>query len=169
MRTAIVLVAIAVLVSAAPAYCSDEIRIEVTSIGASSPAAGRGSDEPKVDARLAGFADKLTSLFAYTRYSFLGRMQSQTTFGEPSRIAIPGRFTLVVEPQRFEGDERHRIEMLVTLTRDIPRQPADDGRPPKDPEVLLRTRIRLENGGTVLLGGPEIESGVLILALSAKG
>jgi hypothetical protein len=34
--------------------------------------------------------------------------------------------------------------------------------------VVLRTRIRLENGGTVLLGGPPIESGVLILALSAR-
>ena len=35
-------------------------------------------------------------------------------------------------------------------------------------EIVLRTRIRLENGGTVLLGGPPIKNGVLILALSAR-
>jgi len=171
VRTALVLVVIAALLTAVPALGAEEIRIEVTSIGASSTAgAAEGVEkEPKVDARLARFTEKLTTLFAYTRYAFLGRMQTQATFGEPSRIAIPGRFTLLVEPQRFENDDRHRIEMLVTLFRDTPRETGEDGQRPEDPEVLLRTRIRLENGGTVLLGGPPIEKAVLILALTAHG
>ncbi len=171
MRTAIVFAAAAILLAAVPAFSADEIRVEVTSIGASTTArdVAAPQNEPRVDARLAAYSQKLTSLFAYTRYAFLGRMQTQATFGEPSRIAIPGRFTLVVEPQRFEGEDRRRIEMLVTLSRDVPRQPTPEGRRPTDPEILLRTRIRLENGGTVLLGGPPIESGVLILALSARG
>jgi hypothetical protein len=157
------------LLAAAPASSADEIRVEVTSIGASSAARAGASDEPKVDGRLSALTDKLTSLFAYTRYSFLGRMQTQAAFGEPSRIAVPGRFTLVVEPERFEGDGRHRIEMTVTLFRDDPRPSETGGRGPREPQMLLRTKIRLENGGTVLLGGPPIENGVLILALSARG
>ena len=36
-------------------------------------------------------------------------------------------------------------------------------------EIVLRTKIRLKNGGTVLLGGPPIRAGVLVLALSARG
>jgi hypothetical protein len=63
--------------------------------------------------------------------------------------------------------------MLVTLFRRPPPMAASlaEGDAPAlrpEREVVLRTRIRLENGGTVLLGGPPIESGVLILALSAR-
>jgi len=170
LRTAIVIAVLATLLAAVPGLCSDEIRIEVTSIGASSGARAAGEDEePRIDARLARLTDKLTSLFAYTRYAFLGRMQAQGAFGEPTLIAVPGRFTLSVEPQRFEGDDNRRIEMLVTLSRDLPTKPEEGVRPRQAPEVLLRTRIRLENGGTVLLGGPPLEKGVLILALSAEG
>ena len=71
------------------------------------------------------------------------------------------------------ADGEERIEMLVTLFRAVARREetlAEGRREPmrRDREIVLRTRIRLENGGTVLVGGPPIADGVLILALSAR-
>jgi hypothetical protein len=58
--------------------------------------------------------------------------------------------------------------MMVTLLRDAPEERARGmWRRPRR-EMVLRTKIRLKNGGTVLLGGPPIREGVLILALSAR-
>ena len=61
--------------------------------------------------------------------------------------------------------------MLVTLFRDTEsrdERPRDERARPVRREIVLRTRIRLENGGVVLLGGPPVRDGVLILALSAR-
>jgi len=176
----LILVALA-LSSATAAAAADDVTVQVTSIVASAeaapPAAMRGASEAKgitVDPKLAGFGKKLRSLFAYSRYSFLGKSRSASSFGETSSFALPERFALEVEPKRVEvADGEERIEMLVTLFRQPPPRAMalseDDavaGKPER--EVVLRTRIRLENGGTVLLGGPPIKNGVLILALSAR-
>jgi hypothetical protein len=184
-KTAIVLhVLIALtLTSAIPAVATDGVTVQVTSIvastGESPPVAVRVAGEAKgitVDPRLAGFGKKLRSLFAYSRYSFLGKSTSASTFGEMSAFALPERFSLEVEPQRVEvADGEERIEMLVTLFKQPPAPvmalgESDARSRPMRPqrEIVLRTRIRLENGGTVLLGGPPIKNGVLILALSAR-
>lgn len=174
------LVALA-LTSAVPGAAADEVTVQVTSIAASiekaPPAAARGAAEARpvsVDPKLAGFGQKLKSLFTYSRYSFLGRSRAATSFGEVSEFALPERFFLEVEPQRVEvADGEERIEMLVTLYHEPPSPPmalAESDADPKKPqrEIVLRTRIRLENGGTVLLGGPPIKNGVLVLALSAR-
>jgi hypothetical protein len=179
-----VLIALALL-PAMPAAAADGVTVQVTSIAASMeqtpPAPVRGASEAKgitVDPKLAGFGKKLRSLFAYRRYSFLGKSMSESSFGEMSSFALPERFALEVEPQRVEvADGEERIEMLVTLFRRPPPRPPGDatalsGREVREAtperEVVVRTRIRLENGGTVLLGGPPIKNGVLILALSAR-
>jgi len=73
-----------------------------------------------------------------------------------------------VEPTRFEPDGSGRIEMMVTLIRDVRTDGGGGERGRPRDEIVLRTKIRLENGGTVLLGGPPISDGVLILALSAR-
>jgi hypothetical protein len=170
-----------VLATGAPALAADEVTVQVTSIGASTAKAPseatRGTAEAEgitVDPKLAGFGRKLRSLFAYRRYSFLGKSRSAVVFGGASTFALPELFALEVEPQRLEvADGEERIEMLVTLYRKLPAPEQAFGardvriREPER-EVVLRTRIRLENGGTVLLGGPPIEGGVLILALSAR-
>jgi hypothetical protein len=169
------------LLPATPAVSADSVTVQVTSIAASmeemAPAPARGAREakgPAVDPKLAGFGRKLRSLFAYSRYAFLGESTSASSFGEMSSFALPERFALEVEPERGEvADGEERIEMLVTLFR-LPPPAAtslaegDASVMTPEREVVLRTRIRLENGGTVLLGGPPIRNGVLILALSAR-
>jgi hypothetical protein len=169
-RTAIVLsVLLACLLLAAPAaHARDEVVIDVTSICASARAVGGAASPPTVDPRLSSFAKKLQSLFAYTRYSFLGKSQTQTRFGRASVIQLPERFSLEVQPEAPRPGDDGRIEMMVTLLRDGGEAREDPGRGRPRAEVVLRTRIRLENGGTVLLGGPPIAAGVLILALTAR-
>lgn len=178
--TAFFFFCVLITMGAAPAGAAGpgEVIVEVTSIGASmAPASGAEAAEvgqevaevTDVDPRLARYAKKLESLFAYRRYSFLGRANSKTGFGESCRFQLPERFVLKVEPERFEPEGGGRVEMLVTLVRDVPRQtrgPVGDAR--SDEEIVLRTRIRLESGGTVLLGGPPLADGVLILALSVR-
>jgi hypothetical protein len=169
------------LLPAPPAVSAGGVTVRVTSIAASTeerpPAAmggPRGAKGAAVDPKLAGFGRKLRSLFAYSRYAFLGESSSVSSFGEMSSFALPERFALEVEPERVEvADGEERIEMLVTLFRlppPAPSSPSEEDASVAKPEreVVLRTRIRLENGGTVLLGGPPIRNGVLILALSAR-
>lgn len=73
-RTAIALalLLLSAFVAAPTAAAKDEVVVEVTSICASTQPSGRAADAD-VDPRLAGFAKKLRSLFAYNRYAFLGR------------------------------------------------------------------------------------------------
>jgi hypothetical protein len=155
-------------VDVAPA--ASGVTVDVTSIVASmhqAEASGQ-TDVPVIDPKLTPYRKKLESLFAYKRYSYAGRSRSEAGFGTTSVFELPERFTLEVEPERFEREGRGRIEMLVTLFHDAPPR-SDDGRPDKTRrrDIVLRTRIRLENGGVVLLGGPPVGDGVLILALSA--
>jgi len=154
------------------AFCDsdDTIVIEVTSMVASSAEASRADAEGEIeiDPQLSGLRKKLRSLFAYSHYAFLGRSSSQTKIGEVCVTQLPERFVLEVEPQVAKGGEG-LIEMTVALIRDVPTagRPTP-GRQRPEREIVLRTRIRLESGGTVLLGGPPTAAGVLILALSAR-
>lgn len=170
--TAIAFIAVTLLaVLAPPAAAGDVVVVQVTSIVASSSLGVReapSDGSPVIDSRLSGIAGKLKALFAYKRYDFLGSLQAEAAFGSSMPMALPGRFTLEIEPEQFEPGRRGRIEMMVTLARDAQtgRQERGEGR--SEREIFLRTNIRLENGGTVLLGGPPVEGGVLILALSAR-
>jgi hypothetical protein len=163
-------VLLAFVLLAAPAHAaSEEVTIQVTSIAAASLSdAQLESVKAPVDEELSAYAQKLRSLFAYNRYAFLGDIRTRTDFGTTERLQLPEHFAMEVEPTRFDSDGTGRIEMMVTLIRDI-RTDGDRGERgrPRD-EIVLRTKIRLENGGTVLLGGPPINGGVLILALSAR-
>jgi hypothetical protein len=149
------------------------VSIEITSIVASMelPKQERNAPVPVIDPKLTQYGKKLESLFAYKKYSYGGASRSEARFGTSCTFQLPERFSLEVEPERFDPEGHGRVEMLVTLFRDVR---ADDGAG-DDPrgratrkEIVLRTRIRLENGGVVLLGGPPLRDGVLILALSAR-
>lgn len=163
-------IALAVLL-AVPAFGErvDGISVEVTSIRASSPATARGSSRKAVDVdpKLAGLGKKLGSLFAYGRYAMIDRVATRAAFERVSTLELPERFLLDVEPVRSRGEGDRLIEMTITLLRNIRRD--DESRSGRSEEdIVLRTRLRLESGGTVLLGGPPIEDGTLILALSVR-
>ena len=173
--TAIVssLTLIAVLAAAVTgAAAQGEVIVHVTSIVASfHPERDDegGETEIQLDPRLEPFSRRLRSLFAYERYTFIGEARTVVGLGSSCPFQLPEYLSLEVAPARMESGGSEMIEMVVTLFSDRPSPPGR--RTPRSPEreVVLRTRIRLKNGGTVLLGGPPIQGGVLVLALSARG
>ena len=177
MRTTVIVYSIALLMMlAAPASAasSREIVVEVTSIAAAKrPASERGDVAVELDPRLGSFSKNLLSLFAYDSYTFLSKDRATVEFSDSTVFELPEHFSIAVAPEQLGRDGSDMIEMLVTLFREVPRgeggQEQGRGRGTPELEVILRTKIRLKNGGTVLLGGPPIRAGVLVLALTARG
>jgi len=166
-----IVVLAAVLAGPVSVWASTGVSIEITSIVASMEIskAELKAPTPIIDPKLAPLGKKLESLFAYKKYSYDGSSRSDARFGTTCLFQLPERFSLEVEPERFDPEGRGRVEMLVTLFRDV--QTSDEGGHDARAmrrEIVLRTRIRLENGGVVLLGGPPVSDGILILALSAR-
>jgi hypothetical protein len=173
MRTTAIGCAIALLLSfaaAAQTASPREIIVEVTSIAAAiRPAEERSEAPPALDPRLSPISKNLRSLFAYDAYTFLGTDRSSIEPGESGTFKLPEHFFIEVAPEQIAPGESDMIEMLVTLFRETPQRGGGPERRAMEREVVLRTSIRLKNGGTVLLGGPPIRAGVLVLALSARG
>jgi opacity protein-like surface antigen len=172
LRAAMILSVAALLLSGSVAAAAQPVVVQVTSIAAwtAPDKSAAPSETPVVDPELAGFEKNLQSLFAYNRYTFMDSSKSDASLGGACSFQLPDRFTLEVEPERYDAAEGGgRIEMLVTLFHEVQNEtPASERERATSREIVLRTRIRLENGGTVLLGGPPIREGVLILALSAR-
>ena len=173
MRTIVIGCSIALLIMlavSAPAAPRREIEVDVTSIAAATrPASERGKEVVELDPRLGSFSKNLTSLFAYDSYTFLNRDRDTVEFGEATVFKLPDHLFIEVAPEQLGRDGTNMIEMLVTLFREEARGKGGQGRRTPEREVILRTKIRLKNGGTVLLGGPPIRGGVLVLALTARG
>ncbi len=173
MRTTVIVCSIALLMAfAAPASAasSREIVVEVTSIAAAKrPASERGEAAVELDPRLGPFSKNLTALFAYDSYTFLSKDRATVEFSDATIFKLPEHFSIEIAPEQLGRDGSDMIEMLVTLFREAPRGKGGQERGTPEREVILRTKIRLKNGGTVLLGGPPIRAGVLVLALTARG
>jgi hypothetical protein len=173
MRTTVIVCSIALLMTfAAPASAvsSREIMVEVTSIAAAKrPASERGEAAVELDPRLGPFSKNLTALFAYDSYTFLSKDRATVEFSDATIFKLPEHFSIEIAPKQLGRDGSDMIEMLVTLFREAPRGKGRQERGTPEREVILRTKIRLKNGGTVLLGGPPIRAGVLVLALTARG
>ncbi|MFH1688811.1 MAG: hypothetical protein ABIE42_01065 [Candidatus Eisenbacteria bacterium] len=173
MRTTAIGCSIALLVMftvSASAASPRDILVEVTSIAAATrPAEERRDAAVELDPRLEPFSKNLKSLFAYNSYTFLSKDRSTVEFGKTKVFKLPEHFSIDVAPEQIEPGGADMIEMVVTLFREKPKREGGRGGRADEREVVLRTKIRLKNGGTVLLGGPPIRSGVLVLALSARG
>ena len=154
-----------------PAFAR-EILVQVTSISASMlPKDARTEREAGVqfDPKLRPYSKNLLSLFAYEKYEFISRHELAIEPGTALPFQLPEHFSLEVAPEELAPGGSDLIEMTITLYRDVPQRPGGRGGRGEGREVVLRTKIRLKNGGTVLLGGPPIRSGVLVMALSARG
>ena len=163
-------IALLVMLTVPAAASAREIRVEVTSIAAAiRPASERGEVAVELDPRLGAFSKNLRSLFAYDSYTFLSKDSAAVEFSTATVFRLPEHFSIEVAPEQLGRDGSDMIEMLVTLFREEPRKERGQGRGTPEREVVLRTKIRLKNGGTVLLGGPPIRGGVLVLALTARG
>ncbi len=103
-----------------------------------------------VDSRLAVLERQLQTTFRYTTYQLMGSHNQFLAMGQPGHVALPGGKLLVLVPQGISGGA---VVLLVSIQQ--------------GGQVLLNSQLKLANRGTILVGGPVHEAGVLILAIGA--
>ncbi len=107
-----------------------------------------GTGDAYIDPRIRDTAAKLAALFPYTRYERKSLILETKTLGEAFRVRLPGNREFLATAQA--KTEKDQFKLLV----EIP--------------ALLKTELRLSDGGQVILGGPTVQDGVLVLVLSAQ-
>jgi hypothetical protein len=142
------LAAVALLASLAsaalppPASGADTVRLGVDVIYAS-------HEGQQVDPSLAHVEQQLRT-FRYSSFRRLGSHQLVRLVGQHGTIPLPGGRSLLLAPQGISGGS---VVLLLSIQ--------GGGRAP------FNTELKLANGGTILVGGPGHEAGVLILAITA--
>lgn len=104
-----------------------------------------------IDAQLASVRGQLERLFQYTSYRLVKQETSDVSCGKPASFEIPGGRHLQVMAKDTRGG---RVSLNVALM--------------KDRHVLMRTDLTLGKRGTIMVGGPRYENGVLIIWIGAK-
>lgn len=103
------------------------------------------------DAQLTSIRGQLERLFQYTSYRLVKQETSDVSCGKPASFEIPGGRHLQVMAKDTRGG---RVSLNVALV--------------KDRHVLMRTDLTLGKRGTIMVGGPRYEDGVLIIWIGAK-
>jgi hypothetical protein len=115
--------------------------------------AGSGEEE-KIDPELKDITDKLKKSFNYNQYQLVERKTAYIQRGKIDKITFTGDLVLEIT---LQGLEKNKAILKLRWTRRFP---------DKDPQVLVKSSIRLRlDGGPILYG--EEKTG-LILALKAK-
>jgi hypothetical protein len=134
-----------VVVSAAlVAHAQETVELDVGTVLATN--AGN-----QIDEELASIRGQLERLFQYTSYRLMKQEQSDVSCGKPATFEIPGGRRLLVMAKNVRGG---RVALNVALT--------------KDRHVLMRTDLTLGRRGTIMVGGPRYENGVLIIWIGAR-
>jgi hypothetical protein len=103
------------------------------------------------DPRLAPMGKKLQGLFGFSTYSLIGHDEGQTNCGKMIAFTLPGGKILHVQPRAIDGD---MIAMEIVLF---------DGTRP-----MMTTDLKLKNNGTLIVGGPRYEQGMMIISIGAS-
>jgi hypothetical protein len=103
-----------------------------------------------VDPALAKIKAQLSSL-KFSSYRLLETHPLSTKVGAKHLVALPGGRTMDLYPYGISGGS---LEVLVTILEGTKR--------------ILDTTVRLQNNGTIVVGGPSHGGGVLIVALSGS-
>jgi hypothetical protein len=105
-----------------------------------------------VDERLGGaMAHQLRSLFNYTTYRLVNHQDAQAACGKMIAFTLPGGRILHVQPRAVDGD---MIAMELVLFQ--------------GPRPLMTTDLKLRNRGTLMVGGPRYQQGMLIISIGAS-
>jgi hypothetical protein len=103
------------------------------------------------DPRLAPMGQKLRGLFGFSTYSLIGHNEGETDCGKMIAFTLPGGKILHVQPRAIDGD---MIAMEIVLF---------DGTRP-----MMTTDLKLKNNGTLIVGGPRYEQGMMIISIGAS-
>jgi hypothetical protein len=133
-----------VIVSFASFAVGEEVGIGIRVILASHQAKG-------IDARLQDIQKNLGTLFNYSSYRLLQERSFLLAQGQVDQLPLAGKKELHIKLLQEQGGT---AEIAVEILR--------GGR------GIFKTTAKLKKGGTLLIGGPKHEEGVLILAISAQ-
>jgi len=139
-----VVAVLAVLPFALAAEAQDRVALEVGTVLAT-------NSSKHIDAQLASVRGQLERLFQYSSYRLVRHETSDVSCGKPASFEIPGGRHLQVMAKDTRGG---RVALNVALV--------------KDRHVLMRTDLTLGKRGTIMVGGPRYEDGVLIIWIGAK-
>ncbi|HXM88154.1 MAG TPA: hypothetical protein VN916_01800 [Candidatus Acidoferrum sp.] len=103
------------------------------------------------DPRLGGMDKRLRGLFGFSTYSLVGHNEGQTDCGKMIAFTLPGGKILHVQPRAIDAD---MIAMEIVLF---------DGTRP-----MMTTDLKLKNNGTLIVGGPRYEQGMMIISIGAS-
>src|SRR5262249_46374860 len=121
-----------------------QVRVHVDSVMAADTNEG-------IDSRLAPLRPKLQGLFSYTTYSLVSHQDGLTECGKMIAFMLPGGKILNIQPRAVDGD---MIAMEIVLF---------DGTRP-----MMTTDLKLKNNGTLIVGGPRYENGMMIISIGAS-
>ena len=116
------------------------------------------------DPRLASLVAQLRKALPYSTFQLLSGPSGQAGLGQTWRTDLPGaetpgRRVLEVTPTAIDGG-------TIQLQARIVQAKLVQGK--SISELLLNTTLRLQSGGTVVLGGPAHQNGVLVIVISAS-
>ena len=104
-----------------------------------------------VDPRLVPMMPKIQGLFSFSTYSLVNHQEGETECGKMIAFTIPSGKILHVQPRAVDGD---MIAMEIVLF---------DGTRP-----MMTTDLKLKNNGTLIVGGPRYEQGMMIISIGAS-
>ncbi|MEW6324573.1 MAG: hypothetical protein AB1515_04225 [Nitrospirota bacterium] len=107
-----------------------------------------------VDPQVGRLRSELQRFKGYSTYRAMGRHVLNLSVGDPGgqpgHVMLPGGKVLVLIPQGISGKA---VVLLASIQ--------------EGGHALLNSQLKLADGGTILVGGPVYEDGVLILAIGA--
>lgn len=103
------------------------------------------------DPELVALKRQFDSLFSYTSYRLIEKQSKNVGWGDRAAFDLPGGRFLLVIPRGYKDGH---VSLKILLI--------DGSRP------LVDTKLALRDRGTLLVGGPRHQEGVLIIAIGAR-
>ncbi len=102
------------------------------------------------DPGLKGIIHELKSVFKYTSYRLLKDQRFDLNFSQEGLVNLPGNRTLLLLPSDTDGK---RIRYQINIQ--------------KNNLSIFQTQVMLKNNSSITIGGPELDSGVLLINISS--
>ena len=144
VKMVVLMAVFAGLVLVCPAEASDGINIMVKTILAS-------NQSEQVDAQCKPFIKDLQPVFRYSSYKCLRESEMILNMGNTGKAPLPGSRMMHITPIEQKGD---RVKLRLEIFK-------------KDKQVF-QTVVQLLNGGTLTVGGPNHDDGVLLFNISGS-
>lgn len=138
--TAVVFISFFLLPISADAQVLTDIKVIHAAIG-----------PEQFDSRLKPILHELKSVFKYTSYKLLKEQRFNLHFNQEGRVSLPGNRILLLLPSDTDGK---RIRYKINIQ--------------KNNHSIFQTQVMLKNYSSITIGGPELDSGALLINISGQ-